>query len=95
MAGRDGLLTPRLLTLAQAQAYCGGKHPSRFNWKPVRGGPGAVCDLQEIKALLDTRLDGLGLMKPARPVEGPANDDGDASDELKILGAKIEAAGGI
>jgi hypothetical protein len=84
-------VTPRLVSLQQATAFLGGKHPSRFGAKPVCSGRDAVYDLVELNARLNDRLAELGVLPPDAPAQGAAaNDIG--QDELKTLWNKLEPA---
>jgi len=52
----DRKIPSRLLTLAQARDYCGGKHPSELGIAPMLGsGKGARYDRRLIDACMDQR----------------------------------------
>jgi hypothetical protein len=74
-------MTPRLLTLKEAKAYLGGRHPQLLHVQPALRG---VYDIRAIDAALD-RLAGL---TPVAPVTGAANDQ---TDELVELQRRVEA----
>lgn len=54
----DGFISPRLLTLAEAKAYLGGKHPGTLGCQPI----GRLWDRVEIDHKLDQRA---GIESPA------------------------------
>ena len=79
------MLDPRLLTLAQARQYLGGKHPALIGAKPI----GRLWDKREIDHLLDVRA-GIEIQFET-PRTGPAADDCAEGTELDSLAAKIAA----
>lgn len=73
-------MSPRLVPLAQAREYLGGRHPAELGVKPIGNGRGQVWDLRAI----DRALDGMaGLIPP------PAHEA--APDEIQTLRQRIEA----
>jgi len=75
-------MSPRLLTLAEAKAYLGGRHPVSMGIAPVSRG---VWDIKAIDAALDLRS---GLT----PELAPAGADNDTEDELDQLAKRIADA---
>ena len=85
----DGFVSPRLLTLSEAKAYLGGKHPATLGCTRI----GRLWDRIEIDHKLDQRA---GIASPssrARTPE-PANDSVE-EDELVALERRINAARGV
>lgn len=75
-------MKPRLISLAAAQKYLRGFHPSVFGIRPVE------IDTYDIKAI-DARLDELGGLAPQSPKSGAANDE---TDELQALEGRVDAS---
>lgn len=91
---RVALYAPRLVSLKEATAFLGGKHPTRFGAQPVCPGRDSVWDLVELNALLNKRLADRGILSIHAPAQGnAANDIG--QDELKTLWDKLEPAGRV
>lgn len=82
-------VTPRLLSLKQARAYLGGKHPALIGARPIGAGRGQLWDRKEIDIRLDERA---GIESSFAPSKGgtPANDG--AEDELDALAQRIAHA---
>lgn len=74
-------MTPRLISLKDAKAYLGGRHPQHLHVLPVMRG---VYDLRALDAALD-QASGLATVTP---VAGAAND---TTDELEELQRRIAA----
>jgi hypothetical protein len=73
---------PRLIPLAEAKAYLGGRHPVSLGIPPVARG---LWDRKAIDAWLD-RKSGL---EPQLAVHGAANDE---ADEIEALARRITDA---
>lgn len=68
-------MSPRLVTLAEAKAYLGGRHPVSLGIAPVARG---LWDIKAIDAWLDRKS---GLV-PELAHQGAANDKTDEIDDL-------------
>lgn len=79
-------LSPRLLSLTEARAYLGGKHPALLGCTPI----GRLWDRVEIDRRLDLRagIDSLA----ARPGAGEAANDSVEEGELSALAQRITHA---
>lgn len=75
-------MSPRLLSLAEAKAYLGGRHPVSLGIAPVSRG---LWDIKAIDAALDLRS---GLANQL----APAGADNDTEDELDQLAKRISDA---
>jgi len=69
-------VSPRLIPLAEAKAYLGGRHPVTLGIAPVTRG---LWDRRAIDAWLDQKS---GLVADSRPAKGAANDQRDELEEL-------------
>lgn len=77
------MLEPRLISLAEAKEYLGGRHPVSLGIAPVTRG---LWDVRAIDAALDRKS---GLVADSPPAKGAAND---AENELEELAGRIANA---
>lgn len=73
-------MSPRLIPLAEAKLYLGGRHPVSLGIAPVARG---LWDRKAIDAWLDLKS---GLVADSPPAQGAANDQ---TDELEELAQRI------